>query len=253
MGNGMGLRGFRLFAIVAMVAAPASVYAHARLTTPTPRNNNSGIKIGPCGGLARTTQFQQYQPNQTVTVNWDETIEHGGCYDIVFSPANDNNWVRLRRVNDPLDAAPGTNYGANPRKFSTTVVMPDASCVACTLALRQIMNTNDLPCQPGTVDEMDGGPSTYFSCADIRVGDFTDAAPSVPFDGGIEDPDVDDGGPDPGSPADPGSSSSGGGNRSLRAGAGDDGCSVGWGGAGGIPAILAIGFGVLTVLRRRRR
>jgi MYXO-CTERM domain-containing protein len=251
MGNGKGPLGFRALAVALLVAAPATVYAHARLTTPPPRNNNSGIKVGPCGGIPRTTAFQQYQPGQQVTVLWDETIEHGGCYDVVFSPANDTNWVRLQRFPDPLDAAPGTNYGANPRKFSGTVTMPSTPCVACTLALRQIMNTGDLPCQPQTQDQMDGGPPTYFSCADIRIGDFQDAAPSLPFDGGIEDPDVDDGGPDPGHPSNPNSPRGGAGN--LRAGAGDDGCSISWGPASGIPAVIGLGLAALAFVRRRRR
>lgn len=257
MGNGKGPFGFRAVVVALILAAPASVFAHARLMNPPPRSPADDNKSGPCGNVPRTTAFTQYEAGATITVTWQETIDHNGCFDIVFSekeidPTSGGEWRHLKRIQD--------DAGTPNTTFTTTVQLPAGiTCEKCTLALRQIMHDGaGGKCPGGTCvcnatdpDEMDGGSPTYYSCADIRVGDFPDAAPSIPVDGGTSS--SSSGGADPGDPNDPGSSTSSGGARNLRAGAGDDGCSVGWGGATGIPAILGLGVGALAMLRRRRR
>jgi hypothetical protein len=97
---------------------------------------------------------------------------------------------------------------------------------------------------------MDGGPPTYFSCADIRIGNFPDAAPSA--DAG--NPDDDSGvstGPTDVDGSDPGSSSSGSAPRRLTGG--DDGCSVGWNVSAGAGLFMGLGIGALFIARRRRK
>ena len=64
-------------------------YGHARLMSPTPRNNNAGIKTGPCGGIARSATPMVVTGGQTLTVLWEETINHPGKFIFSLSLAND--------------------------------------------------------------------------------------------------------------------------------------------------------------------
>ncbi len=70
------------------------LYAHARWSlagsTP-PRNNSTGLKTSPCGGLARGNTPKVFQAGSTITLQWEETINHPGRFEFYFSPANDNN------------------------------------------------------------------------------------------------------------------------------------------------------------------
>ena len=253
MGRIKSASGFRLFVVLAAIAAPATAFAHAKLTAPKPRLDDDGIKIGPCGGTPRTKSFQQYQPGQTVAVTWREGIDHGGCFDVLFSPANDMNWVRLGRYDDSNLPAPTVYADASTTKM---VTLPNVKCENCTLALRQLMNTNDALCNANTQDEMDGGVPTYFSCADIRVGDFPDASPSQD-DGGTVTPPKDsgtsttptDGG---GKFVDGGGGSSGSSGRpDLKSGDGG-GCSMAMGATSGISFGVAGALLALALVRRRR-
>jgi hypothetical protein len=270
MGQGAALRGIRVFAVAAaLVAVPSAVFAHAQLISPKPRTANDGIKIPPCGNIPKTASFTQYDAGALITVQWREGIDHSGCFDFVLAttgqvgdaaadPQTGDKWMRLKRVPD--------DGGTANTNFTTTVQLPPGvTCENCTLALRQIMaNSNpggicpggQCICAANTPDEMDGGPPTYFSCADIRIGDFPDAAPSAdagdndsgtsttPTDGGGK---VFDGG-------DPGSSSSSSGGAPRRLSGGDDGgCSVGWNASTGAALFMVGGIGVLAVMRRRRK
>jgi hypothetical protein len=162
--------------IAVTILAPATALAHAALTDPPPREASDGIKTGPCGTAARGTAFTQLQPGQQVTVKWRESIDHTGCFDVMFSAGNDQNWMRLARIPD--------EGGTPNRNYQTSVTLPTTPCESCTLALRQIMRSSgtnpvNQVCDTTTPDAMDGGPPTYFSCANVRVGTFSDAAPST--------------------------------------------------------------------------
>src|SRR6476620_2808218 len=80
-----------------LIAAPAA--AHTRWVNPVPRTNDDGLKDGvggaPCGGKPRTTTPKVYTMGSTVTVNWEETVNHAGCFIIKFSQANDQNFMML--------------------------------------------------------------------------------------------------------------------------------------------------------------
>lgn len=254
MGRITRASGFRLFVVLAAIAAPATAFAHAKLTTPKPRLDSDGIKLGPCGGTPRTKSFQQYQPGQSIPVTWREGIDHGGCFDVLFSPANDTGWVRLGRYDD-------TDIAAQYADASTTkmVTLPNMKCESCTLAVRQLMNTGDVLCNANTQDEMDGGVPTYFSCADIRVGDFPDAAPSEndggtvtpPADSGLPTTTPTDGGGKFVDASDEGSSGSAG-RPGLRSGEGG-GCSVAMGATTGLSFGVTAALLALALGRRRRR
>jgi hypothetical protein len=121
-------------------------------------NASPGIKTGPCGGVARGTATQ-LTAGQTITVEWEETIEHPGRYLISFSEKNDTNFTELKRVED-------TKNGSNdlPHRYSTTITVPNVNCTACTMQLIQVMTENP------------AAPRNYYSCADIAI---TGANPNI--------------------------------------------------------------------------
>lgn len=137
------------------VFAAQDAFAHARLLSPAPRSNNAGIKAGPCGGLARGAPTR-LTPGSTITVAWEETINHPGRYILSLSPANDlgfeNNVIN---ANIP-DRAPSA-ADPLPLRYSFQWTVPDIECETCTLQLIQSMEENP------------AAPSLYYSCADIRI------------------------------------------------------------------------------------
>jgi len=126
--------------------------AHTRLVAPTPRNNNSGIKMGPCGGLARTATPTVLNGGQPLLVKWEETINHPGKFLISLSMANDANFTLLKSVSDDQNAGI-----ALPHEFQASVDIPNINCDNCTLQMIQSMEENP------------AAPSFYYSCADIKI------------------------------------------------------------------------------------
>ncbi len=126
------------------------VNAHARWALDglvKPRNNSTGLKTGPCGGIARTNTPVQLQSGSVVDVKFETVIYHQGVFKIYFSPSNDQNFVLL------ADNIP--DYADKP--FQTyKLTLPNQECNGCTLQLIQTMP--------------DHGPnSLYYSCADIQL------------------------------------------------------------------------------------
>lgn len=145
------------------------VLAHARLRADgvvPPRNNNAGLKTGPCGGVARTNTNTELVAGSTITLTWEETIQHPGYYQFAISPANDENFTIIKVVQDTQD-----NRNDLPHQYSTEITVPDIECDNCTLQLIQYMTENP------------NNPRLYFSCADIRI-----VAGATPPSGQMPDP-----------------------------------------------------------------
>ena len=145
----------RLFLMAAIASFGVKALAHARLKTAggiVPRSTNAGIKIGPCGGVARLANPAVFPPGATITVEWEETINHPGRFEFFFSPAGDANFQMLKSVPDNQN---GTND--LPHQYSTTLTLPNTPCTDCTLQMIQVMTENP------------AAPSLYYSCADIRL------------------------------------------------------------------------------------
>lgn len=129
-------------------------WSHARLINPVPRNNNAGIKIGPCGGLARSATPTVVQGGSTMAVQWEETINHPGRFIISLSMANDQNFNQnvLATILD------NQNGGAPlPYRFQAQITIPNINCPTCTIQLIQSMEENP------------AAPTYYYSCADINI------------------------------------------------------------------------------------
>lgn len=145
-----------------VISTGGDAFAHARLKTPVPRTNDANLKDGvggaPCGGKPRTGTPAMFTSGQTITVTWEETISHPGCFIIKLSQANDQNFLMLANP-------PHSNVGAVPRQYSAQVKLPDGvTCSACTIQLIQVMNST-VPCPVTNIPVGD----SYYSCADVQI------------------------------------------------------------------------------------
>lgn len=162
--------------VVALATTPA--YAHIKLDSPAPRTND--LKAGPCGatGSTRGASVATFAPGQTITVEWDETVDHPGHYRIAFDPDGGDNFP------DPVqpdDAFATTLVDQITDKvgghYTQDVTLPDLECDNCTLQLVQVMTTA-VPYN-----------SFYFQCSDIVLsasagGGDDDGTSSAPTEGG---------------------------------------------------------------------
>jgi len=131
--------------------------AHAVLTDPQSRDGADANKTGPCGTAAIKYGANTYTPGQTITVKWNETVNHPGCFVVEWSKDNNATFTNLATVKH-------TTVGATPRPYSTTVTLPTGDCQNCTLRLIQHMLASDTAaCPPATP----AAGSLYFSCAQM--------------------------------------------------------------------------------------
>jgi hypothetical protein len=155
----------RFLTLLILTFTSAQLHAHARLKPAgsiPPRSSNAGIKTGPCGNIARGPNATTIAPGATVTVEWEETINHPGRFEFYFSPAGDANWTLLKSVPDTQDG------GGLPHQYTTDITFPNTPCTDCTLQMIQVMTENP------------ASPSLYYSCANIRLQSAPNPPPPPP-------------------------------------------------------------------------
>jgi hypothetical protein len=157
------------FTILSLLATNAFGHARFKLNAAfKARTTDTGLKAAPCGGAARTTNPTILKAGQTVTIEWEETIQHPGMYRISFAPDADTGFEANILADNIVD---NQDDGATiPHSFSTTITVPATPCDNCTLQMIQVM-TDRVP------------PVNYYSCADIQIkaaDDATVTAPSAP-------------------------------------------------------------------------
>lgn len=141
----------------ALVLLSGTASAHIAMTKPAPRGVDQ--KAGPCGrsGSTRGTNVTEFAPGETITVEWDETVDHPGHYRIAF----DDDGNDFTNPNNPDDNFPTTMVEPIADKsgghYTQTITLPTTPCDNCTLQLVQVMTTA-VPYN-----------SFYFQCADIRI------------------------------------------------------------------------------------
>jgi len=150
---------FALAALAWTLGRTPSARAHTSLTYPPPRTDAN--KIGPCGadGSTRTTTVTEFRPGETITVTWDEYIDHPGHFRIAFDSDGDDDFPL---PNNPDDDFPSVLVDQIPDRqggglYEQQVTLPNIACDNCTLQLIQIMTTQ-VPYD-----------SFYFQCADITL------------------------------------------------------------------------------------
>ncbi|MEZ4381493.1 MAG: SCE4755 family polysaccharide monooxygenase-like protein [Nannocystaceae bacterium] len=150
-------------ALTTLVAAPAA--AHIQMSSPTARNTQQ--KTGPCGLAAdkdmKGDPVVTYQGGETITVVWEETINHPSHYRISLDLDGQDDFVDPGATdelysNDAvlLDGIEDKNGGM----YMAEVELPDVDCDACTLQLIQVMY--DKP-------PFGDGNDMYYQCADIAI------------------------------------------------------------------------------------
>ena len=101
-------------------------------------------KTGPCGNQRCCQEWTDHHtPGQTITVKWNETVNHPGCFVVEWSKDNNATFTNLTTVKhttvERLD------------RIRTTVTLPAGDCQNRTLRLIQHMLANDtLTCPPAT-------------------------------------------------------------------------------------------------------
>jgi MYXO-CTERM domain-containing protein len=164
---------FGLLVMLGLSIAGGVAHAHELLDEPQRRYDD--MKGGPCGrgggDDGRTSRFTRYQPGETITVRWTETIDHVGSWVVAFDEDGadqaDFDANILHTEPDPQNAS-GQGWQAE-------VTLPDVTCTNCTLQLLQIMTTSENP-SPSEV---------YFQCADLVLGE-EDSAPAEVEGGGCQ-------------------------------------------------------------------
>jgi uncharacterized protein (TIGR03382 family) len=142
-----------------LLLAAGTAHAHIALTSPQPRSVDQ--KAGPCGraGSTRGTAVTTFAPGETITVEWDETVDHPGHYRVAFDDDGDDVFVNPNNPDDnfastlvePIVDKSGGHY-------TQQVTLPTTPCTNCTLQLMQVMTTS-VPYN-----------SFYYQCADIQIG-----------------------------------------------------------------------------------
>ncbi|MEM9492309.1 MAG: SCE4755 family polysaccharide monooxygenase-like protein [Myxococcota bacterium] len=149
--------------LLSVLAVPATASAHITLTYPTNRYGEQQ-KQGPCGvtGGERSQNVTVLEPGSTITLAWDETINHPSHYRISFDMDGDDDFadpVTMQQLytNDSVmvDGLPDFDLGSH----EYTITLPDVECDNCTLQLIQVMY--DKP--PYTIP----GNDIYYNCADL--------------------------------------------------------------------------------------
>jgi hypothetical protein len=144
---------------LALVLLSGTASAHITLTSPAPRTTEN--KVGPCGaGSTRGAKVATFAPGETITVEWDETVDHPGHYRIAFDDDGDDVFVNPYAPSDnfpftlvePIFDRAGGHY-------TQKITLPTTPCSNCTLQLTQVMTTQ-VPYN-----------SFYYQCADITIAE----------------------------------------------------------------------------------
>lgn len=155
---------FATFIVTSLFAAQS--FAHIRMTAPTPRSTSDALKTAPCGGVDANGTFTRFAPGATAAVKFEETVGHEGCYQVAFSK-DGSTYTVLAQYADPAGA-----QGMQTRN----VKLPTEPCSNCVLQLRQIMANG--PCGDAGF-QTPTATDTYYSCADICIGDTCPTPPAL--------------------------------------------------------------------------
>jgi hypothetical protein len=146
---------------------------HVCLTFPVPRvgascTARSPQKVGPCGVAERSQNINEFQPGETITVQFNETVDHPSHYRISFNP-NGDAFPDPASVDDksggPLVLFDGIN-DEEAGQQQIRVTFPNVECASCTLQLIQVMYDKGGNGFGGRNAE-GGNDDIYYSCADI--------------------------------------------------------------------------------------
>lgn len=145
-------------------AAPAD--AHIELLSPSARYTPDQQKAEPCGVAGNPPgdgTAEVFEPGETITVEWDEFVNHPGHFRIAVDPSGTDAFTSPMAYDDFYNSPEVLlddigNIGGG--LYQVEVTLPNEPCDPCTLQLIQVME--DGAWGPGTSD-------LYFQCADIVI------------------------------------------------------------------------------------
>ena len=145
---------------LAALAERADAHARWKLnsTISAPRTNDPGLKTAPCGGVARTTNVKKYLAGQKATLEFEETVNHPGRYEVYLLDAQEKPVAGVPSPLAKLDDSQNEQIvGSNFHQYNITFDVPAIDCAGCAFQLVQVMLDNP------------NSPSNYYSCTDISI------------------------------------------------------------------------------------
>jgi hypothetical protein len=151
----------------------ASEERHVCITFPVPRvgancTARSPQKVGPCGVAGRSENVNEFRPGETITVQFNETVNHPSHYRISFNP-NGDAFPDPTSVDDKSGGPLVLFDGIEDEEAAAQeirITFPDVECDSCTLQLIQVMYDKGGNGFGGRTAE-GGNDDIYYSCADI--------------------------------------------------------------------------------------
>ncbi|MEY3901802.1 MAG: hypothetical protein RL189_1108 [Pseudomonadota bacterium] len=147
-----------------VIATFASLQAHGHArwklgsSVSAPRSEDAGLKAAPCGGKARTANVKSYSAGESVTLEFEETINHPGYYEVHLLGSNDQ---KVAGVPSPLARLDDTQNNpisnGNNHQYKISFQVPAVDCPQCAFQLIQVMLDNP------------NAPSNYYSCTDVSI------------------------------------------------------------------------------------
>lgn len=161
------VKGFIAISTLALWLHSQPAHAHIQLVYPPQRLADQ--KTGPCGrsGSVRGNNVSVFEPGQTITVMWKETVGHPGHFRISFDDDGQDDFVNPAGYGDFYSAPsvlsddiPDSSCGDVSR---AEITLPNIECENCTLQVVQVMYDKE---------PYGDGNDLYYQCADIalRVG-----------------------------------------------------------------------------------
>lgn len=165
---GAGRKG-QVLAAAAVLLVAGSARAHLHVTEPASRGD--ALKTGPCGGSeGRGAVVHTFAPGQTITVRWDEFVDHPGHYRISFDPDGEDDFVDPAGFEDvsggPAVLLDGIADRSGGGGYEQEVTLPDVACDNCTLQVIQVMTD-----KPPYGD----GNDMYYQCIDLVLSPDAEA------------------------------------------------------------------------------
>lgn len=234
--------------VAGIALLPGLATAHTVLITPKPLSTDDNAKTAPCGctfgegtsQCAPDYQIASYDLGETITITWNETIDHTGEFRVSFVAKSPEEVTEEEFEASEIQVTVPDEQAGGLRTAELT--LPSTPCENCTVQVRQFMADSPNP--------------YYYSCAAVRVGE----APSV--GGGSGDGGGGASNGNGGSAAGNGGSDSSGPGGSPKSedeptweGPVDDGCTAAAGGASGRSALglsLVAMMAAFAVGRSRR-
>jgi MYXO-CTERM domain-containing protein len=151
---------------LAVVSSSGAAAAHISLTSPAARYGQEMQKDYPCGALGNPAGVNpptMLAAGDTITVTWDEFIDHDSHFRISLSADGDDAFLNPTGFEDFYNSPtvlldqiadePGVEF------HEAEITLPDMDCNPCTLQLMQVMYSASF-----------SEGSLYYQCADIVIG-----------------------------------------------------------------------------------